>query len=176
MMLRRLPLLLLLVVCSVSHGRLVARESEKLETVARGGERYVSLQKWARAKGFTIAWDPGSRDLQVTNNWANLGFTINSKRSSINGLEVWLCSSVVTNGSTLYITERDIFKTIHPILYPSKTGKKIHTIVIAAGHGGKDPGYQLDAQQEKKYTLLMSKILKETLESAGLKVIMTRNS
>ncbi len=153
-----------------------AKETEKLETIARGGERYVSLQKWARAKGFKVIWDGTSKEFQITNNWANLGFTINSKRSSVNGLELWLCSAVLANGSTLYIGERDIFKTIHPILYPEKTGKKVRTIVVAAGHGGKDPGYQLGLQQEKKYTLLMAKTLKETLESAGFKVVMTRTS
>lgn len=169
----RLYLFLILLVLA---SRTFSRETEKLETVAKGGERYVSLQKWARAKGFKIVWDGNSKELQVTNNWAKLGFTINSKRSSLNGLELWLCSAVLANGSTLYIGERDIFKTIHPILYPQKTGKKVRTIVVAAGHGGKDPGYQLDSQQEKKYALLMAKTLKETLESAGFKVVMTRNS
>ncbi len=154
----------------------IAKATEKFETVAKGGERYVSLQKWAAAKGFKISWDGASKDLQVTNTWANLGFTVNSKKSSVNGMEVWLCAPVLTNGSTLYIGEKDIFKTIHPLLYPQKASKKIRTIVVAAGHGGKDPGYQLDSRQEKTFTLTMAKVLKETLESAGFKVIMTRTS
>jgi N-acetylmuramoyl-L-alanine amidase len=164
-------LILLVVACTA-----LSRETEKLETVAKGGERYVSLQKWARAKDFKVVWDGNSKEVRVTNNWANLGFTINSKRASLNGLELWLCSPVLANGSMLYLGERDVFKTIHPILYPQKTGKKVRTIVVAAGHGGKDPGYQLDAQQEKKYSLLMAKTLKETLESAGFTVVMTRSS
>ena len=147
-----------------------------LETVPLHGERYISLQKWARAKGFTIDWEPTNRLVSVTNRWARLEFNINSKRASINGTTVWLSSIVPASGNTIYISERDVFKHLHPVLYPDKlpAGKRVRTIVIAPGHGGKDPGHQSNNRQEKTYALLMSKVLKETLEAAGFKVVMTR--
>jgi N-acetylmuramoyl-L-alanine amidase len=170
---RLIPLLFL----GISCDRLcTGRETENLETVAKGGERYVTLQKWARAKGFKVNWDGNGKDLLVTNSWARLEFTINSKRASINGTEVWLSSALLATGPTLFIGERDIYKLLHPILFPQKTKKKLRTIIIAPGHGGKDPGYQLDSQQEKKFCLLMADALKETLQSAGFKVILTRSS
>jgi N-acetylmuramoyl-L-alanine amidase len=114
----------------------------------------------------------------ATNRWARLSFLVNSKKASINGLNVWLSSSVIPNGNTVYFGERDLQKLILPILYPEKLpdGKRVKTIAVAAGHGGKDPGYQINRQQEKKYTLLMAKALKDALAAAGFKVIMTRET
>jgi N-acetylmuramoyl-L-alanine amidase len=149
-----------------------ARKKSRSSSV--GGVRYVSLQKWSRAKGFKIDWDGDSRDFKVTNKWARIGLTINSKTASLNGMEIYLSSTIQSSGSTLFISERDISKLLHPILFPIKTRGKVHTIAIAAGHGGKDPGYQLKSKQEKNYTLIMAKELKERLADAGFKIVMTR--
>lgn len=141
------------------------------------GERYVSLQKWARAKGFVVYWKPEDRTALASNSWARIVFTINSKRASINDNTIFLSSIVPASGSTVYISERDVFKTLHPILFPEKLrkGKRVRTILLAPGHGGKDPGYQINKHQEKSYALLMCKVLKETLEGAGFKVVLTRD-
>jgi N-acetylmuramoyl-L-alanine amidase len=149
----------------------------QLGSVPMYGERYISLQKWARAKGFVVQWQPTERVVHVTNRWAKLVFNINSKRASINSSTVWLSSIVPASGDTVYLSERDVFKLLHPILYPEELprGKRVRTIMIAPGHGGKDPGFQINAHQEKKYALQMAKVLKETLEAAGFKVLLTRD-
>ena len=152
------------------------RGAEKLESIPLGGERYVSMQKWARAKGFTIQWNKAEKDVLVTSAWARLAFKVNSRRAEINGIVVWLSAGITSSGDTLYLGERDIFTLIHPILYPEKDPGKVRTVVVAAGHGGKDPGFVSGAHQEKKYALLMAKVVAETLRSAGFKVIMTRES
>ena len=140
------------------------------------GERYVSLQKWARAKGFAVDWQPANGVVSVTNRWARLIFNLNSKKASINGHTIWLSAIVSASGETVYISDRDVFKLLHPILFPEKLarGKRVRTIVLAAGHGGKDPGHQSNGRQEKQYALLMAQALQETLETAGFKVLMTR--
>ena len=112
----------------------------------------------------------------MTSAWARLFFKVGSRRAEINGIVVWLSAGITASGETLYLGERDIFTLIHPILYPEKDAGKVQTIVVAAGHGGKDPGYVSGAHQEKKYALLMAGVLAETLRSAGFKVIMTRES
>jgi len=155
-----------------------ARSAQKVEPVPISGERYVSIKGWAESKGFSFAWDKPAKTVSVTNRWGTLLFQVNSKKASINGLTVWLSSSVLPNGSGVFVADRDLQKLIVPILYPEKlpASKRIKTIAVAAGHGGKDPGYQINRQQEKKYTLLMAQALKDALVAAGFKVIMTRDT
>jgi N-acetylmuramoyl-L-alanine amidase len=173
----RLVVILFALLGALCAGTRAATAVTALQSVPMHGERYISLQKWAHAKGFTVNWHPTNRVALATNRWARLEFNINSKRASINGNTVWLSSIVPASGTTVYISERDVFKLLHPILFPEKlpSGKRVRTILIAPGHGGKDPGHQSNAGQEKKFALLMSKVLQETLEAAGFKVILSRD-
>jgi N-acetylmuramoyl-L-alanine amidase len=55
---------------------------------------------------------------------------------------------------------------------------KVHTIVLDAGHGGKDPGAKGTSSgvKEKEVALDITQRLKRILEDAGLTIIMTRES
>lgn len=53
--------------------------------------------------------------------------------------------------------------------------ENIYDITIDPGHGGKDPGACSQGNCEKSITLEISKMLKEKLESSGLKVNLTRD-
>jgi len=57
-----------------------------------------------------------------------------------------------------------------------KSSRKAYTIVIDAGHGGKDNGASCcKVKKEKKVTFSISSKLKKRLEDKGFKVYMTRN-
>ena len=53
---------------------------------------------------------------------------------------------------------------------------KLITIVIDAGHGGRDPGAEGNGLQEKDINLDIAKKVQKLLEEAGYKVIMTRTT
>ena len=152
--------------------------TEKLNTYTLFGAKYVSLHQWARIKRFTLDWDKQNKVVHLRGNETRLSFAVNSKRSTVNSITVWLCSPLAVERETLYISERDIYRTLNPILYPDKLpkGKQIRTIVIAPGHGGKDPGNMVNKAQEKTYTLLMAKTLRDILVASGFKVMLTRET
>ncbi|MBL7727492.1 MAG: N-acetylmuramoyl-L-alanine amidase, partial [Dinghuibacter sp.] len=50
------------------------------------------------------------------------------------------------------------------------------TVMIDAGHGGSDPGVQVNGVMEKDLTLAISEKIKKHATAAGIKVMMTRSS
>ncbi len=56
-----------------------------------------------------------------------------------------------------------------------KRGRKIETVIIDPGHGGKDPGAQSDGVNEADVTLAIGLKLAEELKKVGIKAVMTRN-
>lgn len=58
----------------------------------------------------------------------------------------------------------------------TKNNNEVYDIVLDPGHGGNDSGACLQTTCETKYTLEFANILKKKLESAGLKVKLTRDT
>ena len=52
----------------------------------------------------------------------------------------------------------------------------IKSVCLDPGHGGKDPGYRVGSNQEKKYTLLLAEEVREQLGRAGIKATLTRTT
>lgn len=170
--------LLALLICWWGCALVAANAAETLRRVNLGPGAYVSLPQWARQKGFTVQWDKANKVVEVNSSWAKIIFNVSSKKASINGVSLWMCSPILDHRDALYVSERDIEKTLHPILFPEKMakGKQVRTVAIAAGHGGKDPGNMVNRNQEKTYTLLLAKALKQELTASGFKVVMTRET
>ena len=152
--------------------------ADKYQEIRLGSATYVSLAEWARRSGFSVDWRRESKIVYVSSKWTKFTFNVTSKKASLNDLSVWLCSPVVEYRDSLYVSERDVEKTLRPILYPQKLekGRRVRTIALAAGHGGKDPGNIVNRHQEKTYTLLLAQALKKELLARGFKVIMTREN
>lgn len=86
--------------------------------------------------------------------------------------------------STIYVPEDFEQLVLRPLgVVPGTKGLpvdwsrlKVRSIVLDAGHGGKDPGAQGKTTREKEVTLDIAKRVKILLEDAGIKVKMTRTT
>ena len=97
--------------------------------------------------------------------------------------QINLSSPLRRENSTIYVPEDFESKVLAPFgvpvagLSPVESSSRAHVIVIDAGHGGKDRGTMaLYGMDEKDIVLDVAKRLRMLLESAGLKVIMTRDT
>jgi N-acetylmuramoyl-L-alanine amidase len=141
------------------------------------GHSYVPLAGWARANGFAGFTLNRGEEIILTNKTARLVFDQDSADSIINGVNVRLSYPVAKGG---FISELDVDKTLRPLVFtPKPSAKKITTICLDPGHGGKDTGNRvgrfLFARNEKTYTLALALELRRQLQQAGFNVILTRD-
>ena len=140
------------------------------------GQNYVLLRDWAERWQFELQSLKKDEEFRLANRTTALLFKLNSQRAEINGITVFLSFPLIAHQGEPYIASKDIDYLLLPILRPSKTSDRIRTIALCPGHGGKDAGFQVGAEQEKKYTLLLAREVQKNLHEAGFKVVLVRNS
>jgi N-acetylmuramoyl-L-alanine amidase len=172
-----LPNRVLLALLVLLGGSLRAEPSPvALRTVRFEGREYFRLTDWARSSGLEVRWIKREETLQLANHAAKLLLTVDSREAEVNGIELWLSYPPLQKEGMVYVTRLDAETTLRPILSPARSpgGAKVNQICLDPGHGGKDPGYCVGPNQEKKYALLLAEEVQSQLKRAGLKVIMTR--
>lgn len=143
------------------------------------GQKYVSLESWGREHGLHATWIKHG-EMALTDKDTRLVFTVNAAESEINGVNVRLSFPIAgANGSAL-IAQFDLDSAVIPLMRPERftDHNKITTICLDPGHGGKDTGNRVHSggwRDEKTYTLLLARDVREALEKDGFKVIMTRD-
>jgi N-acetylmuramoyl-L-alanine amidase len=149
-----------------------------LHSVALFGKDYVRVEDWARANHFQLSWLVKNQELQASNGSAKIIFSVNSAKISINGVNAWLSAPIALKDGGLFIAPLDLTKTVQPLVAPEKKTRRgaIRTICLDPGHGGKDPGNEEGARQEKKYTLLLAEEVRALLVKAGFSVKLTRTT
>lgn len=152
------------------------------ETVGRvperttfNGKEYVRLADWARSRGFEVRWIKSDELLQISNGANKFVFVTNSREARFNNIQVWLLLPLESRDERVFVSQLDLKMTLEPLLLPARSGAKIKTICLDAGHGGSDPGNRNGRQNEKQYTLALAKELAVQLKKAGFKVLLTRN-
>jgi N-acetylmuramoyl-L-alanine amidase len=146
------------------------------------GQNYVPLADWARGNGFYGFTRNRGDEIILTNRVARLVFDVDSAQAQINGVNVRLSFPVANQKGVPLISQLDLDKTIRPLLFPSRYAepKKITTICLDPGHGGKDSGNRMGfgffGHSEKTYTLLLAFELRDQLKKLGFRVVLTRNS
>ena len=145
------------------------------------GQNYVPLADWARGNGLNGYTRNRGLEIVLTNRTARLVFDVDSAQAQINGVNVRLSFPVANAKGVPLVAQLDLDKTIHPLLFPSRyvEPKKIRTICLDPGHGGKDSGNRVGEffwHNEKTYTLLLAFELRDQLKALGYNVVLTRNS
>src|SRR5438445_7802246 len=145
------------------------------DSIRVAGKEYLRLSDWAKANDSELRWVKPEETLQLTNRRARVLLNVDSREAEINGVAVWLLFPTVYREARLYLARVDLQSTLQPILSPPKnrSGAGIKSVCLDPGHGGKDPGNRVGANQEKKYTLLLAQELRDQLKRAGLKASLT---
>src|SRR5271154_4263086 len=144
------------------------------------GHNYTPLAEWARGNGFYGFTRDHGDEIVLTNRTARLVFDVDSAQAEINGVNVRLSFPVANEKNVPLIAQLDLDKTVRPLLNPSRyvEPKKITTICLDPGHGGKDTGNRVGfgffGHNEKTYTLLLAYELRDQLKRAGFNVVLTR--
>jgi N-acetylmuramoyl-L-alanine amidase len=142
------------------------------------GQNYVSLTDFARANNFHVTYL--NREIILSNKNSRLVFDADSAQSQINGINVRLSFPVANAKGVALISQLDLDTAIKPLIFPQKIFiKKITTICLDPGHGGKDSGNRVGfgffGHSEKTYTLALALELRDQLKKLGFNVILTRN-
>ncbi len=150
----------------------------RLGTVTLGGQPYISLLGWGSIYNLGNRWDPKSSQLQLSNRWIHLEFKADTRRVDVDDVTINLSFPILRVGDRLYLALRDEETVLRPLLKPPRfpSGRKITTVALSPGHGGKDPGHIEGSRTEKYYTLQLAQEVQRQLQKSGLKVIMSRST
>lgn len=145
-------------------------------------ETWVHLERWAKANRIGTltnlpSFSSASRAFALLTPGGAFVLQTGSVLSEWGGLQVRLGFAPQLIGNQLFIHTLDLQKNIIPLVGPSPTFAP-RTIVIDAGHGGKDSGTlsALAGKMEKDYALDWAKRLQSLMESAGWQVALTRTN
>jgi len=139
------------------------------------GQSYVSLTDWARANGLNASRTSRGDEMVLANQTTRLVFDADARYADINGVRVALSFPIANNKGALLIAQLDLDTAVRPLVYPQRwSTKRITTICLDPGHGGKDTGNRVGWHYEKIYTLALAAEVRDQLKQAGFNVIMTR--
>jgi N-acetylmuramoyl-L-alanine amidase len=166
------PAVFCLMLCLTSSAPAALRHFER---VLVSGSEYVRLSAWCEASGLALQWNKKERQIEVSGAPARLALEVNSRKAEIDGVAVLLSLPVVKRSGAVLVSLPDLRTTLEPILFPRKSEKRLKTICLDPGHGGKDTGKAVGGNYEKKYTFLLARATAELLEHEGFKVVLTRD-
>lgn len=155
-----------------------ATEGQPIVTI--GGINRIDAEPFFARYGLQLKWLEPGRRAQFHSEWTQLEIEADKRDVSYNGSRLFLGDAVAASGGKLLISRVDLESLIGPLLRSSTyaaTAREPRTIVLDAGHGGRDtgtrnPNLKLD---EKGLTLDVTKRLAALLEREGYRVILTRS-
>ena len=141
------------------------------------GREYVSIDSIKNFYGFKKISRIGA-SLVLENSKVEMKTKIGSNECLMNNVKFVFSHQVTAVGEKVYVSRIDLTKLIDPVLRPKfiQVAGDFRTVIIDAGHGGKDPGTTNSYGTEAGYNIKVAKNLSKLLQSRGYKVVMSRNS
>jgi len=172
-----IPLLLLAALLTLASASSSAAAGRS-EVVRMRGTDYVRLTDWSRGQGLKWRWLKRDESFQLTNQTTRFQFLMDSREARVNGLQLWLLFPVVSRHGAVYVAKLDADATLRPLVSRPQNApsQKIRTVCLDPGHGGKETGYRVGSRQEKEFTLRLAFELRDQLQKAGFKVVLTRST
>jgi N-acetylmuramoyl-L-alanine amidase len=165
-------------VCGVlAPASITANPTAGWEVAKFEGRDYVSVDSMKRFYSFTKLTRSGN-SLVLENPKVEMRLRIGAHECLMNGVKFVFTHKVTTLGDKAYVSRMDLAKLIDPVLRPSfiNTAGDFRTVILDAGHGGKDPGAVNSLGTEARYNLKLANRTKPLLEARGFRVVMTRDS
>jgi N-acetylmuramoyl-L-alanine amidase len=138
----------------------------------------IGLHSWGKTVGAEVSWVEKGKKLRLKNAFHAVIFELGRREITVDGVRVFLGDAPLPGRRTLMISPVDRDHLLLPLLAPHQLPSRgaIRTVVLDAGHGGKDKGKTNDQLKihEKDLTLDLIKRLKPLLEDRGYKVVFTR--
>lgn len=170
-----LTILLALPIFSVPAS--AATSANGWDIIEVGGRDYVSVKSLKNFYGFTKLTQTG-KNLVLENDKVEIKLTVGGNECLMNNVRFVLSNSVITSGSGVYVSRMDLAKLIDPVLRPTfiPNAGDFRTVILDAGHGGKDPGATNPIGTEANYNVRLAIRLKKLLEAKGFRVKMIRET
>lgn len=141
------------------------------------GRDYVSVESMKRFYNFTRLTRTGTT-VVLDNAKVEMQLKIGGNECLMNGVKFVFTYPVSAVADKPYVSRMDLAKLIDPVLRPTyiKNAGDFRTVVLDAGHGGKDAGATNPLGTEAAYNLKIALQVKSLLAAQGFKVVMTRDS
>jgi N-acetylmuramoyl-L-alanine amidase len=163
------------------------------ETKEINGRDYICVDGMKKFYGFDSIKRSGNQLLldkpvmvknpktgEMMNKGVLVKLQVGSQDCLMNGVKFVFSYKVEENGGRLWMSRIDLTKLVDPVLRPNyiPDAGNFKTVIIDAGHGGKDPGATNGLGTEADYNLDVANRIKKMLSDpkVGYKVLLTRES
>jgi N-acetylmuramoyl-L-alanine amidase len=160
-----------------------AARAQEWPITTLNGHEYVTVESIKKFYGFHTGTKNGnavtlSSTDESKKNGIVMKLEIGSPECLLNNVKFIFTDNVEEGGTLGLVSRMDLAKLIDPVLRPNfiQNAGSFRTVIIDAGHGGKDPGATNPLGTESTYNLALANRVKALLEKAGFKVVLTRNS
>jgi N-acetylmuramoyl-L-alanine amidase len=141
------------------------------------GDDYVSVDNIKQFYHFAKLTRSGSA-VVLENAKILMTLNVGSTECTMNKVKFVFSKAVEEINGKAYVSRTDLAKLMDPVLRPnfiSKAGN-FKTVLLDAGHGGRDPGATNPYGTEAAYNLKLANLVKTQLVKRGYQVIMIRDS